>query len=53
MFSIKSNLAWWFLLVPAVGLSACAVPQRDQVYRLPAGYNFEFYDTYNEAGRSF
>ena len=50
---MKSNSALWFLLVPALGLSACAVPQRNQVYRLPAGYNFEFYDTYNVAARSF
>lgn len=33
---------------------ACAsVPQRNEVYRLPADYNFAFYDTYNEAARSF
>ena len=53
MFSMNSNSAWWVLLVPTVGLSACAVPQRDQVFRLSAGYNFEFYDTYNAAARSF
>lgn len=43
----------WLLLVGAVGLSGCAVPQRDRVYALPASYNFEFYDTYTAAARSF
>ncbi len=49
--SLRSFLAPMGAL--ALGLSACAVPQRDQVYRLPAGYNFRFYDTYDAAARSF
>ncbi|MFQ5890772.1 MAG: hypothetical protein ACE5JR_12065 [Gemmatimonadota bacterium] len=42
------------LLGAALFLSACSsAPQRNEVYRLPAAYNFAFYDTYNEAARSF
>jgi hypothetical protein len=29
------------------------MPQRNEVYRLPAPYNFEFYDTHGPAARSF
>lgn len=32
---------------------ACGVPQRDEIGRLPASYNFAFYDAYPEAARSF
>jgi len=35
-------------------VSGCAgAPQRDGVFRLPASYNFTFYDTYQDAARSF
>lgn len=35
-------------------LAACAgAPARDEVFRLPASYNFAFYDTYEDAARSF
>ena len=46
---------WRFVAAGLAGLTgACAsVPQRNEVYRLPADYNFAFYDTYNEAARSF
>lgn len=33
-------------------LAACG-PQQDAVYRLPAAYNFAFYDTHEAAARSF
>ena len=37
-----------------VASAACtAGPVRDDVYRLPAPYNFAFYDTYEHAARSF
>lgn len=39
--------------VALLGLACASVPQRNEVYRLPAGYNFAFYDTYNHAARSF
>ncbi len=35
-------------------LAACAgVPARDEVFRLPASYNFAFYEAHEEAARSF
>lgn len=38
----------------AMALAGCAgTPTRDAVHRLPASYNFEFYDTYPAAARSF
>lgn len=41
-------------VVAAVALAGCAgVPTRDAVHRLPASYNFAFYDTYPTAARSF
>ncbi len=41
--------------IVAVGLTAgCAgLPQRNETFRLPASYNFAFYDRHNEAARSF
>lgn len=43
-------LAIWVV----VTATACGVaPQRNDVYRLPAGYNMAFYDTYEAAARSF
>ncbi|MDH3734469.1 MAG: hypothetical protein OEU54_13140, partial [Gemmatimonadota bacterium] len=39
-------------LVAAVLLAGCA-HQQDGVFRLPAAYNFAFYDTYEFAARSF
>lgn len=36
----------------AILLAGCA-PRQDAVYRLPASYNFAFYDTYEFAARSF
>ncbi len=45
---------WGWELAGAVALlTACSAPQRNEIYRLPASYNFEFYDTYNGAARSF
>jgi len=45
MFSV---LAW------SIPFLACSGPPgRDAVHRLPASYNFAFYDTYPEAARSF
>ncbi|MDX1579917.1 MAG: hypothetical protein R3266_15645, partial [Gemmatimonadota bacterium] len=40
---------------PALALlvAACAVPQRNDVHRLEARYNFAFYDGYEDAARSF
>ncbi len=37
----------------ALWVACSPLPQRDDVYHLPADYNFEFYDTYGEAARSF
>jgi hypothetical protein len=37
----------------AVLLSAGCAPRQNAVYRLPAAYNFQFYDTYEFAARSF
>ncbi len=36
-----------------LALAACATPQRHDVAPLSAPYNFTFYDTYQEAARSF
>ena len=33
--------------------AACGLPQRSDVYRLSAPYNFAFYDTHESAARSF
>ena len=42
------------LAVTAVAVLGCAgVPARREVFRLPASYNFAFYNTYNMAARSF
>jgi len=40
-------------LAAAMGLAACVQPQRNEVYRLAAPYNFKFYDTHETAARSF
>ena len=41
-------------LLTAAALAACAgAPGRNGVYRLPASYNFAFYDTHTAAARSF
>ncbi len=41
-------------LLAAAALSACSgAPGRNGVYRLPASYNFAFYDTHTAAARSF
>jgi len=37
----------------AAGSACTPGPVRDDVYRLPAAYNFAFYDTYEHAARSF
>lgn len=37
----------------AVGSACTAGPVRDDVYRLPAAYNFAFYDAFEHAARSF
>lgn len=44
------------LLLAGLGLvaAACAhAPQRNEAYKLPAAYNFAFYDTHPAAARSF
>ena len=41
-----------FGLAAAVLLAGCG-PRQNAVYRLPAGYNFAFYDTHEFAARSF
>ncbi len=49
--SMRSRLP---LPLAALLLAGCAsVTSRNQQYRLPAPYNFAFYDTYNGAARSF
>ncbi|MDH3205516.1 MAG: hypothetical protein OEO79_02840 [Gemmatimonadota bacterium] len=40
-------------LAVTIAITACGFPQRNDVYRLSAPYNFEFYDTHEPAARSF
>jgi hypothetical protein len=40
-------------VVGLLGIAGCALPQRNEVYRLAAPYNFKFYDTHEPAARSF
>lgn len=49
------GLPWaWCAMPAAVLLTACGgVSQQDAVFRLPASYNFSFYDQYEAAARSF
>lgn len=50
-YSLRAGLP---LVAVIVAGSACtAGPVRDDVYRLPASYNFAFYDAYEAAARSF
>lgn len=37
----------------STGAADAQIVQRGEQFRLPASYNFAFYDTYNEAARSF
>jgi len=43
----------WVPLAVTMATAACGMPQRNDVYRLSAPYNFVFYDTYESAARSF
>ncbi len=39
--------------VAALFAGCASAPQRNEIFRLPASYNFAFYDTYTHAARSF
>ena len=43
----------WVAGLLMLGVAACGVPQRNDVYRLSAPYNFAFYDTHESIARSF
>ncbi len=51
---MNARLVLLGLTLVGVAAAGCAgVPTRRAVFRLPASYNFAFYNTYNEAARSF